>query len=148
MLHIRRRREAVGDQLAPFLEVRRAAKIVRMVLDRVPADEQTIAAWPFDRAAQLHAAAAFGALKNWDCLLHPFFKFRFSTRLHINLRNFGDHDRSLFVVLSAISLRRIVPPVAPPWGEQAPPELSIMTRITAMRAPAFIAPWTHARLAR
>jgi hypothetical protein len=51
----------------------------------------------FDRAAQFHAAAAFGALKNRDCLFHPFFKFRFSTRLHINLRDFGDHDRSLFV---------------------------------------------------
>jgi hypothetical protein len=40
--------------------------------------------------------------------------------------------------LSAISLRRVDPPVSRPW-EQAWLELPIMTRITRMREPGFIA---------
>src|SRR5215469_16602924 len=102
MLNVRRRREAMRDQLAPFLEIRRAAKIHRMILNDVPADEQAIARRLFDGTAQLHAAAALGAAENRDGLLHALFKFLFRPRFHINLRDFGDHDRSLLVVKSAI----------------------------------------------
>src|SRR5215472_19383927 len=102
MLDVRRRREAVRDQLAPFLEVRRAAKIHRMIVNGVPADEQAIARRLFDGTARLHAAAALGAAENRDGLLHALFKFLFRALLHINLRDFGDHDRSLLVGRFAI----------------------------------------------
>src|SRR5262249_44145417 len=102
MLDVRRRREAMRDQLAPFLEVRRAAKIHRMILNGVPADEQAIARRLFDGTAQRHAAAALGAAENRDGLLHALFKFLFRAGFHINLRDFGDHDRSLLVGKSAI----------------------------------------------
>jgi hypothetical protein len=46
---------------------------------------------------QFHAAAALGALENRNRLLHALFKFRFGARFHINLRDFGNHDRSLLV---------------------------------------------------
>src|SRR5262249_7153766 len=138
MLDVRRRREAMRDQLAPFLEVRRAAKIHRMILNGVPADEQAIARRLFDGTAQLHAAAALGAAENRDGLLHALFKFPFRARLHINLRDFGDHDGSLLVGRS-YSLSPKCPANCPGMsfcrgsGELTSLELSMMPRITRMR---------------
>ena len=43
VLDIRRRREAVADQLAPFLEIGRAAEIDGVVLQRLPLQEQSVA---------------------------------------------------------------------------------------------------------
>src|SRR5690348_11710867 len=50
VLDLRWLREAVADQLAPFGEIRRAAEIDRVVLDRVPLHEQPIARWILHRA--------------------------------------------------------------------------------------------------
>ena len=63
VLDFRRRGEAMRDQLAPFLKVRRATEIVGVVPDRFPGDEQPVARWLFQRAPQLHGAAALGALE-------------------------------------------------------------------------------------
>src|SRR5579863_5307685 len=80
------------DQLAPFLKIGRAAEILGMVLDRLPGDEQAIAFGLFDRAPQLHGAAALGALEDRRSLFHAGLEFRFHAGLDFDLGNFGDHD--------------------------------------------------------
>src|SRR5215813_3615830 len=44
VLHLRRLRKAVAHELAPFLEIGRAAEVHRMVLQRLPFHEQPVAA--------------------------------------------------------------------------------------------------------
>src|SRR5215471_304209 len=90
----------MGDQFAPFLEIGRAAKIDCMVLDRVPADEESIAARLLDRAAYFHAAASLGPPENRDGLLHAFLEFGLGARFDIDLRYFGDH---IFLSPSSLS---------------------------------------------
>src|ERR1043166_65611 len=58
VLDLRRLREAMADQLAPFGEVGRPAEIDRVILDRVPPHEQPVARRLLDRALQRHAGAA------------------------------------------------------------------------------------------
>jgi hypothetical protein len=41
---------------------------------------------------QVHGLAAFGALEDGGGLFHAGFKFGFHAGLHINLRDFQDHD--------------------------------------------------------
>src|SRR5215470_13967900 len=59
--HVGGLREAVADQLAPFLEVGRAAEVDRVVLDRLPGHEQVIVARLFDAAVKRHAGAPLRA---------------------------------------------------------------------------------------
>src|SRR5947209_8541617 len=70
MFHLRRLRQAMADELAPFLEIAGAAEIDRVVLQRLPSYEQAVAARVFDRAVKLHAAAALGAAKDRRRGLH------------------------------------------------------------------------------
>src|ERR1700722_13103105 len=93
MLDFGRRREAMRDQLAPFLEIGRTAKIDRVVLDGLPRNEQPVAGGLLDRAPQFHAFAALGALEDRRGVFHAGFEFRFYSRLDFDLSDFGDHVR-------------------------------------------------------
>ena len=81
----------MGDQLAPFLKVRRATEIDGVVLDRFPGDEQPVARRLFHRAPQLHGAAALGALEDRRGLFTPVSNSAFHARLDFDLGDFGDH---------------------------------------------------------
>src|ERR1051326_354221 len=91
VLDFGRRREAVADQLAPFLKVRRAAEIDGVVLDRLPGDEQPIAGRLLDRALQRHAVAALGAAENRRSVFHAGLEFGLHAGLDVDLGDFGDH---------------------------------------------------------
>src|SRR5262249_68181 len=70
MLDFRRRGEAMADETAPVLELGRVSEPDGVILDRLPGDEQPIAARPFDGAPQFHPAAALRALENRRSLFH------------------------------------------------------------------------------
>src|SRR5579864_7951216 len=91
VLHFGRRSKAVADMLAPFLEVGRTAEVFRVVLDRLPFDEQPVAAGLLDRALQLQAVAAFGALKHRRGIFHAGLELGFHAGLDVDLGDFGDH---------------------------------------------------------
>src|SRR5580692_4143613 len=91
VLHFGRRRKTVGDVLAPFLEIGRAAKINSVVLDRLPFDEQPVAARFLDRALQFQALAALGTLEYRRGVFHAGFEFGFHAGLDVDLGDFGDH---------------------------------------------------------
>src|ERR1700735_3388817 len=91
VLDFRRRGEAMADQLAPFLKVGGAAEIDGVGLDRLPFDEQAIARRLFDRALQLHAVAALGALEQWRGVFHAGFELGFHAGLDVDLGDFGNH---------------------------------------------------------
>ena len=104
VLDFRRRGEAMGDQLAPFLKVRRATEIVGVVLDRFPGDEQPVARRLFQRAPQLHGAAALGALEDRRRAFDAGFEFRLHAGLDFDLGDFGDHGSSrLITAMNAAS---------------------------------------------
>ena len=94
VLDLRRGGEAMGDELAPFLKIGRSAKILVVVLDRLPGDEQAIAARLLDRTLQLHGVASLGALENRRGVFDPGLEFRFHARLDFDLGDFGDHEPS------------------------------------------------------
>src|SRR4051812_16005394 len=91
VLDMRRLRETMADQLAPFGEIGRAAEIVGVVLDRPPLHEQAVAVRQLDRALELHAGAALCALEKRRRLLHAALEFRFHAGLDVDLRDFEDH---------------------------------------------------------
>src|SRR6185437_1763455 len=62
VLDLRRRSEAVADQLAPLLEVGGLAEVLGVVFQRFPLHEQPVARRVLVRALQRHELAAFGAL--------------------------------------------------------------------------------------
>src|SRR5579885_244491 len=97
VLDFGRRRKAVPDELAPFLKIRRAAEIDRVILHRLPVDEQPIARRLLDRAPQFHAAAALGALEDRRGLFHAGLEFAFHSGLDVDLGDFGNHASSLAV---------------------------------------------------
>src|SRR5436309_2848000 len=63
MLDLGRREEAVPRQLAPGLEVLRAAEVHGVVLQRLPFDDQPITRRLLDRALQIHPAPALRSLE-------------------------------------------------------------------------------------
>src|SRR5262245_64554823 len=91
MVHLRRLREAMADELAPLLEVGRTAEVDRVILERFPFDEQAIAARLLDAALQLHALAAFGAAKDRRRLLHASLKLILHAGNGVDLRNLDNH---------------------------------------------------------
>src|SRR5215470_18768859 len=95
MLDLRRRREAMAHQLAPFGEIRRAAKIDGVVLHRLPLDKQPIAGRLLDRALQSEAAVALGAPEHRYRLCHAGLEFRLHAGFHVDLGNFENHGLSL-----------------------------------------------------
>src|SRR5215470_4431138 len=86
VLDLRRLREAMADQLAPFGEVGGAPEVDGVALDRLPLHEQAIAARALDRALQLHPAAALGPAEQRRRLLHPSLELRFHSGLDVDLR--------------------------------------------------------------
>src|SRR5690242_16189947 len=97
-------REAMADELAPFLKIRRAAEIDIVVVNRVPFDEQPVAARLLDRALQLHAFAALGALEERCGLFHTGLEFGFEAGLYVDL---GDFEKHLSSLLSIADLRHL-----------------------------------------
>src|SRR5258708_36394611 len=95
VLHPRRRGKTVRDVLAPFLEIGRAAEIGRVVFHRRPFDEQPVAGRLLDRALQLQAVAALGALEHRRGVFHAGFELGFHAGLDVDLCDFGDHDGSI-----------------------------------------------------
>src|SRR5215211_6044501 len=53
VLDLGRTFEAMADELTPFLEIGRAAEIDGVVLERLPADKETVSRWLLDGALQL-----------------------------------------------------------------------------------------------
>src|SRR6187200_586114 len=94
VLDLGRRREAMANELAPFLEIRRAAEINGMILHRLPLHEQPVALRLLDRALQFHASAALGALEDRRGGFHAGLELAFHARLDVDLRNFEDHEKS------------------------------------------------------
>src|SRR5262245_41999488 len=91
MLHLRRLGEAMGDQLTPLGEVGGAAEVDRVVLHRVPADEQTVAARLLDTALQRHAGATLGAAEERRGGAHARLELLLHARLHVDLGDFEKH---------------------------------------------------------
>src|SRR5271167_5021577 len=85
------RGEAMPDQRPPRLEILRAAKIDRVVFNRLPSNEEAIAVRLLGRALQFHTLAALGTLEDGCRLRHPGFEFRFEAGLHVDLGNFENH---------------------------------------------------------
>src|SRR5215471_16440927 len=85
MLDVGRRGEAMSNQLAPFLEVRRAAKVDRVVFHALPFDEKAIARGLLDRALKLHAFAPLRTLKNRRSLFDAGFELVLHSWLHVDL---------------------------------------------------------------
>src|SRR5688572_26212389 len=81
----------MAHELAPFLEIGRAAEIDGVVLHRLPADNQSEAAGLLDRAQQRQRPAALGALEQRRGLLHAGLEFRFQAGLYVDLRDFQNH---------------------------------------------------------
>src|SRR4051812_9842280 len=83
--------EAMPDELAPFLEVGRAAEVDGVVLERLPTHEQPVARRLLHRALQLHALAAPRPLEDRSGLRDPLLERRFHARLDLDLRDLEDH---------------------------------------------------------
>src|SRR3954463_5351036 len=79
------------DELAPFLEVGRAAEVDGVVLERLPAHEQPVARRLLHRALQLHPLAAPRPLEDRRRLRDPLLERRFHARLDLDLRDLEDH---------------------------------------------------------
>src|SRR5262249_19561450 len=94
MLHLRRSREAMAHQLAPFSEIRRSTKINSVVLDRCPLDEQPVARGLLDRALQCQTSAALGASEHRGSLRHTRLELCFHAGLNFDLGDFENHDYS------------------------------------------------------
>src|SRR5262249_18361525 len=92
VLDFGRGRKAMADELAPCLEVLGAAEIDRVVLDRVPLDEQAIALRLLHGTLQLQAGAAAGAPENGYGLLHARLERGLHAGLDLDLRDFQHHD--------------------------------------------------------
>src|SRR5690242_15466995 len=91
MLDIWRRREAMTDELAPLVEIRRLAEILGVIFHRFPLHKEPVTLWHFVRALQGHELAAFGALEDRRGFFNAGFKFGFHAGLHVDLGNFEDH---------------------------------------------------------
>src|SRR5579871_540010 len=91
MLHGRRLGEAMADELAPLLEVRRGAEVDGVVLQCLPLHEQPVAVRFLDRALELHAMAAFGALEDRSRLLDAVLERVLAARLYVDPGDFHDH---------------------------------------------------------
>src|SRR3954453_7508981 len=95
MLHLGRGLEAVADELAPRLEVRRLAEIHRVVLQRLPLDEQAVAAPLLHPPPAVQTGAALRTLKQRNRLLHPGLERFFQARCDLELRNLQHHSALL-----------------------------------------------------
>src|SRR5262249_34221370 len=82
-----------------------AAKIDDVVLERVPADEQPVAARLLDRALQLRAAAAPGALEQRRGPCGAALELRFGARVGGELREFQEPGDFLTVLMSPKAAR-------------------------------------------
>src|SRR5258708_1291286 len=91
VLDLRRRGEAMSDQLAPGLEILRAAEIDGVVLQRRPLDEEAIAAGLLDRALQLHPLAALGPLEERRGLADRGLELGLEPRLDVDLSDLEFH---------------------------------------------------------
>src|SRR5437667_4026685 len=91
VLDLGRRREAMADELAPGLEILRAAEIDGVVLQRRPLDEEAIAAGLLDRALQLHPGAALGALEERRGLADRGLELGLEPRLDVDLSDLEYH---------------------------------------------------------
>jgi hypothetical protein len=61
----------MAHQLAPFLEIFRRSKIHRVVLDRLPCDDEQIAVRVLDRAFEPHAVAALARRNSGTAFATP-----------------------------------------------------------------------------
>src|SRR4051794_5001991 len=91
VLDLGRRGEMRADQRAPFVEFFRAAKIDRVILQRLPLDVQPVARRLFDGAVQLEADPALAALEDRLGLRDGSLKLLFAAGLDVDLSDFGDH---------------------------------------------------------
>src|SRR5208282_870264 len=104
VLDLGRRGEAISDELAPGLEVLGLAEVPGVVLERLPFDEEAVAARLLVRALQLHALAAASAAEKLACLCDPGFEFMLQAGLHLDLGNLENHR----VALPAIELEHFL----------------------------------------
>ena len=81
----------MADQLAPFLEIGRAAEVDGVVLQRLPLQEQPVALRVLVRALQARALAALGALEQRHGAFHAGLEVFFHAGLDVDLGDFGDH---------------------------------------------------------
>jgi hypothetical protein len=81
----------VCDKLAPLLPVAAAIKILGVVLDCLPGQEQPVTAGLLDRALQRHRLTAFGALEQRRGLGDASFELGLLAGLDIDLRDFENH---------------------------------------------------------
>src|SRR5580704_15635954 len=94
MLDLRRALKTFADELAPFLKIRRAAKVDGVIFERFPFDEQPVAARFLDRAQELHALAPLGAAEQGCRLGDAGLELSLRALLHVDLRNFKNHSLS------------------------------------------------------
>ena len=81
----------MADILAPFLKIRGASEIDGVVFDRLPADNEKIETWIFDRAFEPHRLAALGALEQRRGIRDARFKLGLQAGLDLDLCNFKNH---------------------------------------------------------
>ena len=96
-VHVLKRLTGYEGESAPPMgtgepEFPELAEILGVVLQRFPLYEQPVALRHLVRALECHELAAFGALENRRGLFHAGFEFGFHSRLHVDLRDFEDHD--------------------------------------------------------
>src|ERR1043166_5263478 len=85
-----------ADQRAPLTKILRAAKIHRVIFQRVPFDVQPVARRLFDGAVQLETFPALAAPEDGLRFGDRGFKVLFAAWLDVDLCDFGDHGmRSL-----------------------------------------------------
>src|SRR4051794_9043727 len=92
MLNLGRSREAMADELAPFLEIGRLAEIDRVVFQGLPSHEQAVAARLLLRALQLPAPASLRALEQRDRSPDPRFELRFRAGFDVELCDLQNHS--------------------------------------------------------
>src|SRR4029078_3704417 len=92
VLDVRRRRKAVDNQLAPFLEVGGFPEVLGMIFHRLPLHEKPVTLRHFLCPLQVHGVAAFGPLEDRRSFLHAGFELGFHAGLHVDLSDFKDHD--------------------------------------------------------
>src|SRR6478752_90981 len=149
MLDIRRCREAMADELAPFVEIRRFTEILGVIFQRFPLHEQPVALWHLVRALQGHELAAFGALEDRPGLFYAGFKFGFHAGLYVDLGNFEDHGNGPYergegrTLLRGCGRGKISHAIA---YLPRPKKRSFWSSVALSRTDLSVATWARARL--